>query len=412
MPEKLRGLFLGAPARYKVAYGGRGGAKSHGVARCLVGLAMLRPIRVLCTREYQNSIGESVHRLLADQIDALGFARAFNVQANVIRGGKGSEFIFAGLKTNPTKIKSFEGIDIAWVEEADRVSNHSWQVLIPTVRKPGSEIWITFNPDLEEDPTYQRFVVKPPPSARVLKVGYRDNPWFPAELEAERLYLASVDDDAYRHVWGGEVRKNSNAQILRGKVLVEDFTGGGDGWDGPYFGADWGFSQDPSTLVKAWVVGRRLYVEHEAYGVGVDIDATPALFDRIPGARAHVIRADSARPETISYMQRNGYPSIRGVAKWAGSVEDGIGFLRSFEAIVVHPRCLNTIQETRLYSYKVDRLTGDVLADIVDQHNHLMDALRYALEPMIKRAGTGILEFYRIQTEAADAEKAAKNAAK
>jgi phage terminase large subunit len=290
-----------------------------------------------------------------------------------------------------------EGIDIVWVEEAEKVSKNSWQTLIPTIRKPGSEIWITFNPDEETDPTYQRFVVNPPPDAIVRKVNWRDNPYFPEELRREMEYLKSVDYDAYLHVWEGETRKRSDAQILNGKWTVEWFEPQ-PGWDGPYYGADWGFANDPTAGVRMWVNatdprGPELMIEHEVYGLRVDIDKTPELFDRMPQAREHTIRADNARPETISYMQNHGYPSVVACAKWPGSVEDGITFLRSFRRIVIHTRCTHTAQEARLYSYKVDRLSGDVLRDIVDKHNHCWDAIRYGLEPLIKGSGLGMLHY-------------------
>ena len=171
------------------------------------------------------------------------------------------------------------------------------------------------------------------------------------------------------------------------------------GWDGPYFGADWGFSQDPTTLVKLWIGERKLYVEHEAYGVGVDIDRTPEFFDRVPGAREATIRGDSARPETISYLRRNGYPGIESVTKWKGSVEDGVAALRGFEQIVIHPRCRHTEEEARLWAYKIDRLTGDVMPDLVDRHNHIWDAVRYALEPVIRSSGGGLFEYMRQEYE-------------
>jgi len=367
------------------------------VARALVILGAHRRIRVLCAREIQNSIEESVHKLLSDQIVALGLADRYKVTQRGIVGTNGTDFIFAGLKTNITKIKSMEGIDIVWIEEAEKVSKNSWQTLIPTIRKPGSEIWITFNPDEETDPTYARFVSSPPPDAIVRKVNWRDNPYFPEELRREMEYLKSVDYDAYLHVWEGECRKRSDAQILNGKWVVEWFEPQ-PGWDGPYYGADWGFANDPTAAVRMWVNltdprGPELMIEHEAYGLRVDIDKTPELFDGMPQAREHTIRADNARPETISYMQNHGYPSVVACSKWPGSVEDGITFLRSFRRIVIHTRCTHTAQEARLYSYKVDRLSGDVLAEIVDKHNHCWDAVRYGLEPLIKGSGLGMLHY-------------------
>jgi phage terminase large subunit len=405
-PAKLRFLFRAR--RYKVAHGGRGGAKSWGFARALILRAYNGTTRVLCAREFQNSITESVHKLLVNQIDSMGLTAHFDVtQTSIKCKHNGSEFIFSGIRNNVTKIKSMEGIDVCWVEEAEKVSNESWEVLIPTIRKPGSEIWVSFNPNLETDPTYIRFVVNQPDDCEVVQINWRDNPWFPDELRREMEYLKRVDFDAYLHVWEGHCRNNSDAQILRGKCFVESFepnTGVDEAgkpleWNGPYFGADWGFAQDPTTLVKCWIQGRTLYIEHEAYGIGVDIDATPAMFQRVPGADERaIIRADSARPETISYMQRHGFGAMRGVEKWAGSVEDGIAFLRSFERIVIHPRCEHTALEGKLWSYKVDKLTKDVKAEVMDAHNHCWDAVRYALQPLIRRGSNmGLVDFIRAQ---------------
>lgn len=390
-PRKLQFLFK--PARYKVAHGGRGGSKSWNFARALLILGAMRPLRILCFREFQNSIQESVHKLLCLQIEELGLTGFYGSTQNSITGANGTEFIFAGIKNNVTKIKSMEGIDIAWGEEAEKISNSSWEVLIPTIRKPGSEIWVSFNPNAEDDPTYRRFITSPPEDAVVVEINWRDNPWFPDELRREMEYLRRVDYDSYLHVWEGHCRNVSDAQVLRGKYAVEHFEPAAE-WDGPYFGADWGFAQDPTALVKLWIHDGKLYVEHEVYGVGVDIDATPAMFDAVPGARQHIIRADSARPETISYMQRHGYGKMRGVEKWAGSVEDGVAFMRSFEQIVIHPRCIHAAQEARLWSYKVDKLSGDVLPVLLDANNHCMDAIRYALQPMIRQGShAGLLAY-------------------
>ncbi len=382
-PSKLDFLFQ--PARYKVAHGGRGGAKSWGFARALLIQAAERKLRVLCARELQNSIQDSVHKLLAEQVDALGLGSFYEVQQASIRGRNGSEFIFSGLRSNITKIKSMEGLDVVWIEEAQTVSSDSWDVLIPTVRKDGSEIWVSFNPDQDSDPTYERFVKKPPPGAAVVQIGWQDNPWLPRVLRDEKDYLYSTDPEAAAHVWGGETRKNSVAQVLRGRYVIESFEPHAK-WHGPYLGADWGFAVDPSALVKLWIHERTLYVEHEAWGVGVDLDDTPALFDKVPGARKATIRADSSRPETISHMRRHGYGGVIGCPKGQGSVEDGVEHLRSYERIVIHPRCTHAAEEARLWSYKVDKLSGDVLPVLLDKNNHCWDAARYALWPII-RAG-------------------------
>jgi phage terminase large subunit len=224
-------------------------------------------------------------------------------------------------------------------------------------------------------------------------VSFRDNPWLPRELAEEESYLASVDPDAHAWVWLGHPRTASDAQVFKGKYVSEPFTPEPD-WSGPYLGADWGFAQDPSALIRLWIHNRTLYVDHEAWGLGVDIDRLPALFDQVPDARRYTIRADSSRPETISYLRQHGYSLIRPALKWAGSVEDGIAHIRQYERIVVHPRCARLLEELRLYSYKIDRLTGDVLPEVVDRHNHLLDAMRYALQPLISsRQGMGALMY-------------------
>jgi phage terminase large subunit len=390
-PKLVPVLFT--PSRYKVAHGGRGSAKSWGFARGLIVKSLESPRRILCTRELQVSIRDSVHKLLTDQIEQMGLERYFAPTQHAITNAYGSEFLFEGLRHNTNKIKSMEGIDIVWAEEAEKISESSWNTLIPTIRKPGSEIWVSFNPDLETDPTYKRFVLQPPPDARVVEINWSDNPWFPEELRREKDYLYRVDPDAADNVWGGQPRRNSGACVLRGKWTIQDFETP-DGADGPYYGADWGFSQDPTAVVLLWIKDRVLYVEHEAYAVGVELDDLPTFFDRVPGVRSHRIRADCARPETISHLARRNF-NIVGAEKWTGSVEDGVAFLRSFEQIVIHTRCVHSAQEARLWSYKTDRLTGDVLPELVDAHNHAWDAVRYALEPIIRKSGTGLIDFYR-----------------
>jgi phage terminase large subunit len=382
LPDKL--AFLLEPARYKVAHGGRGGTKSWGFARALIRRAVMQPTRILCTREYQNSIQESVHKLLSDQIKLLGLEDLFKIQQQSITAINGSEFFFTGLKTNPHRVKSMEGVDICWVEEAQKVSEESWQILIPTIRQPGSEIWVSFNPDLATDPTYKRFVLATPPGSQVVEIGWRDNPWLPEELRLEKDYLASVDLEAYEHVWEGKPREHAVAAILRGKCAVSWFAVEPH-WDGPYWGADWGFAEDPTTLVKVWVGDNQLFVQAEVYQLGLELDRIPEVFGRVPGAAQALIRGDGSRPDTISYLQRQGL-NVVGASKGPGSVEDGIAFLRSFEKIWINPECTHTIEESKLYSYKVDRLTGEVLPVVVDKHNHCIDALRYALEPLSKQS--------------------------
>ncbi len=380
-PAPYEALFK--PYRYKVLYGGRGSGKSWSIARALLLQGVQRPLTILCTREVQNSINDSVHRLLREQIDELGLNDEYKVTQNSIYGRNGTEFIFKGLRFNVREIKSTEGVDIAWCEEAQAISAESWDVLIPTIRKEGSEIWISFNPLDEHDPTYERFVLSPPDTAFVRKVNYDENPYFPKVLESEMEWLKQRDYQSYLHVWEGEVRKHSNALVFGGYFRVEAFETPNNARF--YQGADWGFSSDPSTLIRCFVDGRKLYIDREAWGVGVEIDNTPALFDTIDTARRWPIKADCARPETISYMRRHGF-NITAAKKWQGSVEDGIEFLKTFD-IIIHPRCVHTIDEFNHYSYKVDKQTGDILPVIVDAWNHLCDSLRYALSDLIKGRG-------------------------
>lgn len=384
-PAKLRCLFV--PARYKVLYGGRGGAKSWGIARALVLIAASSKKRILCAREVQNTMRDSVHKLLKDQIEALGLLPWFTITENSIRSSAGSEFIFKGLRFDVQGVKSTEGIDICWVEEAQTVSQTSWDVLIPTVRSDDSEVWISFNPHEDGDPTYQRFVANPPPDAVVVEINYDDNPWFPDVLRREMEYCRSVDFDAYMHIWRGRPRTISQAAIFADKVLVEAFPD--DLWeqaDRLFYGADFGFATDPSTLIRFFILGRRLYISHEAYGVGIELDHMPEFYDGVPGAREWPIMADCARPETISYIRRQGI-NIEAAEKWPGCVEDGIAHIRGFEQIVIHERCKHMIDEANLYSYKVDPKTNQVLPVVVDKHNHCWDAVRYGLDGYIQRRG-------------------------
>lgn len=386
IPEPFEHIFT-TPARFRVWYGGRGGGKSWAIARALLVLAMHKPIRVLCTRQYQISIADSSHRLLSDQINTLGLSGFFDVTKAEIRGNNGSLFIFRGLQ-NISEIKSLEGINICWVEEAEKTSNEALDMLVPTIRADNSEIWFTFNPYKKDDPMMDRYVYNAPDNAIVRKVSYNDNPWFPAVLRQEMEYDRENNPDRYDWVWNGNPRGISNAQVFKGKYEVCDF----DTPDGVtlYHGGDWGFATDPSVLVRCWIMDKCLYIDSEAYGVGVEIDDTPRLFDMVPDSRKWKIYADSARPETISYMRRNGFPLMQSVKKWPGSVEDGVEYIRSFRKIYIHSRCRHTANEFELYQYKTDKLTGEVLPIIVDANNHAMDALRYALSDYIRARGVSI----------------------
>lgn len=383
VPPKFANLCK--PARYYVFYGGRGSGKSTSVARYLIARALFDPIKVLCAREFQNSIGDSVHAILASQIENLGLSRFFNVKNTVIDGLCGSQFIFKGLYHNIEGIKSIEGVDIAWVEEAERVSQKSWDILIPTIRKPNSSIVITFNPAFETDATYQKFIKNTPPDCLIEKVNWNDNPYFPAVLKAEMDHLKATDYDKYLHVWEGNTLTYSDAQVFKSKYVVEPFEPPTDTvWR---LGADWGFAKDPSCLMASYVKDGCLYVAHESYGHGVELTDLPALFNKIPEAKRWKIWGDNARPETISFLKNLGW-NIEGAPKWSGSVEDGVEYMRSFYKIVIHPRCKNAISEFNNYSYKVDKRTDEILPIIAEGHDHTIDAIRYSLSPLIKRQST------------------------
>lgn len=220
-PEKLSILF--DSARYKVLYGGRGGAKSWGIARALLIIGARKTTRILCAREFQTSIRDSVHKLLSDQIVAMGLVEFYEITQNSIRGKNGTEFSFVGLKNNVANIKSYEGCDICWVEEAQTTSKLSWNVLIPTIRKEGSEIWISFNPELETDETFQRFIVNQPENCIVQRINWSDNPWFPETLRLEKDALFVRDREAYNTVWEGVCRQTVDGAIFAKEMQQAEF---------------------------------------------------------------------------------------------------------------------------------------------------------------------------------------------
>lgn len=222
-PEKLSVLF--DSARYKVLYGGRGGAKSWGIARALLIIGSRKTTRILCAREFQTSIKDSVHKLLSDQIVAMGLIDFYEITQNAIRGKNGTEFSFVGLKNNVANIKSYEGCDICWVEEAQTTSKLSWNVLIPTIRKEGSEIWISFNPELETDETYQRFIINTPENCIVQRINWSDNPWFPETLRLEKNALFVRDRESYNTVWEGVCRQTVNGAIFAREMQQAEFDG-------------------------------------------------------------------------------------------------------------------------------------------------------------------------------------------
>jgi len=369
-----------SPSRYKGAWGGRGSGKSHFFAELMIEQHILNPRRrSVCVREIQKSLNQSVKRLLETKIQDMNAGAYFEVQESVIKSKHGDgAIIFQGMQNHTAdSIKSLEGYDCAWVEEAQSLSQTSLDLLRPTIRNPGSELWFTWNPRQQNDPV--DFLLRgptPPKDAAVLKVNFTDNQWFPSVLRDEMEYDQRRDPDKYSHVWMGQYLTNSTARVFK-NWRIDEFEAPPDAIH--RLGADWGIAIDPTTLVRCHIVGRTLYIDYEAYMVGCEIMNTPELFMQVPDAEKWPIVADSARPETISHMRKNGFPKIMTAVKGPRSVEEGVEFIKGYD-IIVHPRCTHTIDELSLYSYKQDPLTGNILPILADKKNHMIDALRYACE--------------------------------
>lgn len=394
-PEKF-GPLITQKARYKVVHGGRGSGKSHSFAKLAVIRAARENIRILCTRETQASIKDSVHKLLKEQIYKLKLQNFFKITDTSIKSWTGAEFIFKGLRVDVEGVKSTEGIDICWVEEAESVSEDSWKTLNPTVRKDDSEIWVSFNPESERSATYQRFIANPHPKSIVIEMNWRDNPWFPNVLRDEKDYDKLVDLDAYEWIWEGKVKKYSQDVIFRDKIVYGEF-------ETPdrvvfYYGADFGFSVDPNVLTRMFVKDLSLYIDQEFYAVGVELEELEAAWDTVPGSRVWKIRADSQRPDTISFMKNKKF-NVIAAEKGPGSVNDGIVFLRKFKQIFIHTRCKGAKKDFENYRWKRDAKTNEILSIPVDKWNHIPDACRYALEPLIKHKVGSFEVLMRIQQE-------------
>lgn len=396
-PVKLQGLFK--KARYKVCLGGRGGAKSWGIARALLILGAKSPIRILCAREFQASIKDSVHKLLCDQIEALGLLPFYEITQTSIRGFNGTEFAFIGLKNNPTNIKSFEGVDICWVEEAQTVSRLSWNILIPTIRKQNSEIWVSFNPDLETDETYQRFVVKPPRDCIVMRINWSDNPWFPETLRLEKDALKERDLNAYNQVWEGMCRRSV---------------------DGAIFGNEMQQAENDGRLTK--VPYDPTKPVHAVCDLGWS-DATAWWFVQFIGMETRLIRYFEGSQRTmtsyLAQLQTFGYvydtiwlphdaenKTLAAAGRTIEEIVRGAGFKTSVmprvpvvdsinAARTIFPNlwfdrdnCADGLNCLRHYRYEVDPESGQFSkSPLHDQYSHGADAFRY-IALMIKEPTT------------------------
>lgn len=382
------------PSRYKGLYGGRGGAKSHAFADMLIDDCIRhRGMRFVCIREVQQTLAQSVKRLIEDKLQAYGLGErdGFRVLNTHIETPGDGIVIFNGMQNHTAEsIKSLEGFDRAWVEEAQSLSQRSLDLLRPTMfRKTGTEIWCSWNPRFPSDPVDDFFRGNrtrkqgeppwmSPPDSTLIRSSYRDNPFVLPDLLKEIAWDKARDPEKYAHVWLGEYERHSESRVFK-NWTIEDFDTPSDA--SFLFGGDWGFSVDPTVLVRCYVIGRKLYIDREAYRIGCEIDATPDLFDTIPGAREWTITADSARPETISYLQKHGYPRIQPAVKGANSVKEGVIFLQSYD-IVIHPRCIHAIDEFTLYSFVTEKLTGLVTPVLEDKKNHVIDSVRYAVEKL------------------------------
>jgi phage terminase large subunit len=369
------------PARYKGAHGGRGSGKSHNFAELWLDENIREPLDCVMLREVQKDLKFSVKRLLEGKIQHYNAGAYFEVQDRLIKSKAGGVTIFEGMQNHTAEsIKSLERFKRGWFEEAQNASQKSLDILRPTFfRTPGTELWFSWNPDQPSDPIEQ--LLRPadgatPPETVVVAASFETNPWFPEDLRKEMEYDRARDPEKYAHVWLGGYQLRSETRVFK-NWRVEEFDV--DASAIKRQGADWGFAIDPSVLIQSYITGRTLYVAYEAYRVGCEIIDTPDLFDTVPESRKWPIIADSARPETISYMQQHGFPRMYAAVKGAGSIEEGVNFLQGFD-IVVHPRCKHTIDELTMYSYKTDPLTGNVLPVLQDKKNNVIDALRYSHE--------------------------------
>jgi phage terminase large subunit len=386
--------------RYLVAHGGRASGKSHSFARLLTARCVSdASIRAICAREVQLSLQQSVKALLESIIHQYSLWHYFRVMHNYIeilddkRKPKGV-IIFQGLLRHTAhSIKSLEAFDICWIEEGQVISKHSWDLVRPTIRKPGSQIWISFNPEFEDDPIDEFFRgPNSPINARVVEMNYKNNPWVSKETLEEAENDKRRDVESYNHIWGGDHNKKSTARVFKNWRIgtFEEFEGFNNRKRKPRYGADWGFANDPSVLVEVFESDckKKLYITQEAVGLHIEVDELDKLFLQIENCDKWPIRADSNRPDTISYMQRNGFPLIRKAKKGPDSVKDGIEFLLKYE-IIVHPECKHAQHELKHYSYEVDKLTGKILPILEDKKNHIIDSIRYAVEDMRAKGRVG-----------------------
>lgn len=380
-------VFLPAlePCRYLAIEGGRGSGKSHFVAELLVEDHIQRKCDTICLRETQKSLQYSSKKLLESKIASMNAGYYFEIQEKRIKATNGGVIIFDGMQNHTAEsIKSLEGFHNFWFEEAKNASNRTLEILRPTMRTKGGRMIFTWNPHLQTDPIEQLFRKDDlPPDTIRITANYADNPFFPEDLRKEMEFDKKRDPEKYAHVWLGKYVQNSSTRVFKNWKIEEC-----EPPNGTIFrmGADFGFSIDPSVLIRSWIEGHNLYVDYEAYQIGCEIVNLPDLFMSVPEAERWPLVADTSRPETISHLRNHGFPKILAAVKGARSVEEGVEFLKTYN-IIVHPRCKHLIDELTLYSYKTDPYTQQVLPILADKDNHCIDALRYACEG-VRRAKT------------------------
>jgi len=391
IPQKLLPLFQ--PKRYKVIHGGRGSAKSWSVARALVSIGATKPIRVLCARETQKSIQESVHRLLKDQIESLGLDQFYTIQENKILGTNGTEFTFAGIRQQGVaNLKSYEGTDICWVEEAQVVTKKSWDVLIPTIRKPGSEIWVTFNPELDTDETFSRFVVRPPEESIVIEMNWQDNPWFPPELDKERRQWLDRDPVGYLTTWEGKCRPAVEGAIYANEI--ESTQREGRIRAVPYDPQlkvhtvwDLGWNDSMSIICVQRVASEVRVVDYiedshrtiDSYVMQLQERKWNWGTDYIPHDGAHRdFKSGKSTQELLQTLGRN----VQVLAR--GNPEEGIRLARMifprtyFDA----DRCTELVNHLKRYRRQINQVTQEAGAPLHDEHSHAADAFRYLAQSL------------------------------
>lgn len=378
--------LLDTTKRYIGIKGGRASGKSHERAEALVERMFLEPdLRWVCIREIQKSLKYSSKQIITDKIRKFGLSHLFEITLSEIkRKGHDGVVIFQGMQDHTAdSIKSLEGFDGAWVEEAQSLSKRSVDLLLPTIRKDDAQIWFTWNPESKDDAVNTVFEDYPD-DCILLHVDYNMNPWLPDAMFRLARALKEKCYDAYLHIWRGQPKQNSEEQIFNGYWSAKEFAVD-ETFTDPLQGADFGFN-DPTTAIRVYVKDNCLFISDEYYKRNLDLNLMPDAFKTINGFERYTTRADNSRPDTISYLQRNGLKKVISCVKGKGSIEDGIEFMKSFDHIYVHTSCVNTIQEFTDYKYKVNKLTGDITSDIIDDNNHIIDAIRYALEPLMKRS--------------------------